>query len=233
MGCQHNRRDTTKSVRKIKGFRRPDIPGKTRRTIGITGAGRGTGTTHLAVWTANYLAGVQGRRVAVLEWNDHGDFARMGRFCGKIKAGDLSLDGAVPESGVRHGAVGTRYQLLDVDYYADADAAVMAACLSGNYQDIIVDYGELTGASVCECARCDRKVIVGALSEWQAEAFLEAAGMDTKRDKSWSYAAAFGSEQTRRETEKAFRIKCLRIPTSVDAFTVRRADMDFFERLLY
>ena len=27
------------------------------RTLGITGAGRGVGVTHLAVWTANYLAG--------------------------------------------------------------------------------------------------------------------------------------------------------------------------------
>lgn len=201
--------------------------------MGITGAGRGTGVTHLAVWTANYLAGVHRKRVAVLEWNNHGDFARMAGFCGKPNGYDLPFGGALPRSGDRHGALGAGFSLLDVDYYANADAAVLAACLSEDYQDIIVDYGEITRASICECARCDRKVIVGSLSEWQAEAFLEAAGMETKRDKSWSYAAAFGSEKTRTEMEKSFRIKCLRIPTSVDAFAVTRADMDFFEKLLY
>lgn len=189
--------------------------------------------THLAVWAANYLAGVHRKRVAVLEWNDHGDFARMAGFCGKLRSKDRIADADVSKSGDWRGAAGTKFSLLDVDYYANADAKVLAACLNGEYQEIIVDYGEITGASACECARCDRKIMVGALSEWRAEAFLEATGMDTKRDKSWSYAVAFGSEETRKELEKAFRIKCLRIPTSVDAFAVTRADMDFFEKLLY
>lgn len=189
--------------------------------------------THLAVRTANYLAGVYRKRVAVLEWNDHGDFARMAGFCGKLRSKDRIAGADVSKSGDWRGAAGTKFSLLDVDYYANADAKVLAACLNGEYQEIIVDYGEITGASACECARCDRKIVVGALSEWRAEAFLEATGMDTKRDKSWSYAVAFGSEETRKELEKAFRIKCLRIPTSVDAFAVTRADMDFFEKLLY
>ncbi len=192
------------------------------RTIGIIGAGRGTGVTHLAVWTANYLAGVHRKRVAVLEWNDHGDFAAIGKFC--------SMSG----SGGRHeGGTKGPFRILDVDYYAAADAAVMAVCLNGNYEYIIVDYGVMTGAAVCDCARCDKKIIVGSLSEWRAEAFLEAAGMDTERDKSWSCAAAFGSEETRKEWEKAFRRKCLRIPASEDAFAVTRADMEFFKKLLF
>lgn len=139
----------------------------------------------------------------------------------------------MPDSGERQGGSEGLYRILDVDYYASADAAVLAACLNGDYEYIIVDYGEMAGMSICECARCDRKIIVGSLSEWRAGAFLEAAGMSTKRDKSWSYAAAFGSEEARRELEKAFRMKCLRIPASADAFAVTRADMDFFEKLIF
>ena len=48
-----------------------------------------------------------------------------------------------------------------------------------NYEYIIVDYGVMTGAAVCDCARCDQKIIVGSLSEWRAGAFLEAAGLYT------------------------------------------------------
>lgn len=124
------------------------------------------------------------------------------------------------------------FRILDVDYYADAGAKELAGCMNGNYRRILVDYGEITGESICECARCDRKVIVGALSEWQAEAFLELVRGDVRRDKSWSFAAVFGSEETRRECKKAFKAELLRVPFSVDAFAVTRADMSFFIRLL-
>lgn len=179
----------------------------------MIGSGRGVGTTHLAVWTANYLTGVRRERVALLEWNDHGDFARIRQFCGKT------------------GIAGKGFRILEVDYYERADASVFASCLSDTYQHIIVDYGEITEAALCECARCDRKVMIGSYSEWQAEAFLESVGRERKQDKSWTIAAAFGSEETRREWEKAFHRTCLRIPTSADAFAVRGTDLKFFERL--
>ena len=73
----------------------------------------------------------------------------------------------------------------------------MAACLNGKYRRIIADYGELTGESFCECTRCDKKVLVGAFSEWQMEAFLEAVRMIPEHDESWQCAAVFGSEETR------------------------------------
>lgn len=219
------------------------------RTIGIIGAGRGTGVTHLAVWMANYLAGGRRERVAVLEWNHHGDIRRMVRFCGgkpcrEADAGEEPSKGQSSKGKSSKGKSskgqsskaqpgGGNCRILEVDYYGQAGAAQLASCLNGNYHRIIVDYGEITDTSLWECARCDRKIIVGALSEWRAEAFLEAAGSGGGRDKSWSYVAAFGSEEARRELEKAFGLRCLRIPASADAFAVTRTDMDFFEMLLF
>lgn len=167
--------------------------------------------THLAVWMANYLTAVCHEQTAVLEWNEHGDFARMGKFC--TDSADFC-------------------RILDADYYADADAETLIACLNERYQRIIVDFGENTKLHLQECARCDRKVIVGALTEWRAAAFLEEAGRKKERDKSWSYAAFFGSEDIRKELESTFQMTCMRIPASVDAFAVTRTDMKFFERLL-
>lgn len=109
----------------------------------------------------------------------------------------------------------------------------MAACLNGKYRRIIADYGELTGESFCECTRCDKKVLVGAFSEWQMEAFLEAVRMIPEHDESWQCAAVFGSEETRKEWERQLRITCIRIPVSVDAFAVTASDMRFFKRLLF
>lgn len=160
---------------------------------------------------ANYLTSVCHEKTAVLEWNNHGDFIRMGRFCTGME---------------------DYCSILDVDYHADVGAETFIRCLNGDYHRILVDFGENSEEHLRECARCDRKVIVGAFSEWQTAAFLEEVKRDKKRDKSWGYAAAFGSEETRREVEKAFSVTCMRIPASVDAFAVTRTDMRFFEQLL-
>lgn len=189
--------------------------------MGVAGAGRAVGTTHLAIWTANYLAGVNRERVAVLEWNHHGDFAAMGRIAGVSNKADAT--------GQQVGSL--MFRILEVDYYQQADASVFAHCLNGQYRRVIVDYGSMEESGLYECARCDRKVIVGAFSEWQSETFLEAVAINGKRDKSWHFAAAFGSEESRIEWEKRFSIECLRIPFSGDAFMVTRADMDFFKKM--
>lgn len=167
----------------------------------------------MAVWLANYLTGVRRERTAVLEWNNHEDFVHMAGFCGSFKK-------TMP------------YRILEVDYYAQAGAKELADCLNGSYRYIIVDYGEITGQGFADCARCDLKVIVGSLSEWQAEAFLEIMRKDEKRDKSWKYAAAFGSEETRKEIEKKYRISVRRIPYTKDAFAITHADMVFLKELL-
>lgn len=150
----------------------------------------------------------------MLEWNNHGDFVRLGEFC-------------------RCSSVRKRpYRILGVDYYREAGAGELADCLNRDYRYIIVDYGEITGQGILDCARCDRKVIVGSLSEWQAEGFLETVKDGKMRDKSWRYAAAFGSEETRKELEKHFQVRIHRIPFSQDVFAITRADIEFFSELL-
>jgi len=195
-------------------LRQNDISGYAWRTLGLMGAGRGTGVTHLAVWAANYLTSVKREKTAVLEWNDHGDFMRIGSFCEK------NLNAGVP------------YEILNVDYYPQAGAGELADCLNGDYQYIIMDYGEITKQRFLDCSRCDKKVIVGSLSEWQAEAFLEIIKEGQQRDKSWQHVLVFGSEETRKELEKRFRISVRRVPASMDAFVVTHIGIRFFTELL-
>lgn len=176
---------------------------------GFLGAGRGIGTTHLTVWTANYLSGARRERTAVLEWNDHGDLAKLGAFCSQQKK--------------------RPYTLLGVDYYAAAGARELAFCMEQGYSHILVDYGTFDRESLCECARCDKRVLVGALSEWRADDFLCAAKQIGSRDR-WSCAAAFGSETARKEMERQLHLKCLRIPLCPDAFVINGAALEFFQR---
>lgn len=170
------------------------------------------------MWIGNYLAGVRREKTALLEWNSHGDFRNIERHC--VRDMNCCL-------------IRQPFRILEVDYFANAGAKELADCMNGGYRRILIDFGESTGDSICECARCDRKVIVGAFSEWQAEAFLEFFRGRARRDTSWSHVAAFGSEETRRACKKAFGVDVWRIPLSVDAFAITRSDMSFFEKLLW
>ena len=93
------------------------------RITGIAGAGRGVGVTHLALLAANYMQGVQGKRTAVLEWNAHRDFDRLGKMCtGQLKEADC-------------------YRIQQVDYYPRAEGGRLMECLAAGYQEILIDFG--------------------------------------------------------------------------------------------
>jgi hypothetical protein len=187
------------------------------RLVGVAGAGRGTGATHLSILAANYLSGCRQHKTALIQWNTHGDFMRI----------EDTLRG-----NRRKGAESHKYTLLEVDYYKMGDARLLAECMEDGYDDIIIDFGEMREAVREEWLRCGNQVMTASLSEWKLEAFLGFLAGEKKLGKGWIYAAAFGSEDTRREIEKQFRITLNRIPFSVDAFCVDRRLMDWFQGIL-
>lgn len=187
---------------------------ETWRTLGIIGASHGCGVTHLGIWAANWLTGTRREKTAILEWNSHGDFARMASACRAKKS--------------RNGA----WQILEADYYAGAGADELASCIHNDYKRILIDYGVYTKEGILDWIRCDRKIMVVALSEWQMAYFRELKEQVDDRDAQWVYAAAFGSEEMRCSIRRELRISIQRIPFSEDAFIVKRKDMDFFQTLL-
>lgn len=200
-------------------FNRSKSPVNRHRVIGIAGAGRGTGVTHLALWLANYLASSLQRRTAVIQWNGHGSFEQMEEiFCGGLKR---SAGPAIYS-----------YKILEVTYMNEGNSQVLAACMNGPYDEIIIDFGEMRPSIRAEWLRCTLKVVAGALCEWKLGAFLELLTENDDRRDQWIYTAAFGSEDTRKEIEKRFRISIYRVPPSADAFSVDKEAMNWFERIL-
>lgn len=182
------------------------------RITGIAGAGHKVGVTHLALLTANYLQGVQGKKTAVLEWNDHGDFNRLGKVC----------TGRLQDAGC--------YGILNVDYYPQADGGRLMECLAAGYQEILIDFGSMGKQERIELTRCSVVWIVMSFSEWQMDAFWEIVGSKEDAGKeSWQFLAAFGSEESRLQWNKRQKPKIFRIPFSADAFTVTREMMDWME----
>lgn len=178
----------------------------------MIGSGRCAGVTHVAVMLANYLAGFLRKKTAVLEWNRHGDLARMERFCRGLES------------------QGKEYRVFDVLYVKSAGKEELVSCIQNNYERIIIDFGDSYEEYRTEFLRCDKKIVLLALSEWQMAGCLELIGLtEHERDKSWQYYTVFGSEETRLEVRKKLRLPVQRIPFSEDAFTVTRDIITLFK----
>jgi len=183
--------------------------------IGVLGTGHAVGTTHFCILTANYLCSACGKRTAVLEWNGHGDFARFGSAC----------TGEDRERAV--------YRIQDVDFYPGADGCRLADCMEKEYQRIVIDFGILKEQKNAELLRCHKVFLMVSFSEWQEGAFGK---MDTWRESAlhngWQCLTVFGSEESRIQWNKRRRPAILRIPFSVDAFTVTEEEMAWMKPLL-
>lgn len=124
------------------------------------------------------------------------------------------------------------YKILGVTYYMQGAPHILARCMDGSFDDIIIDFGEMRETIRAEWLRCTVKIVESALSEWKLEAFLELLTGEEERGTGWIYTAAFGSEDTRRAIEKRFGISLLRVPLSEDAFSVDYKVIEWFERVL-
>ncbi len=163
----------------------------------------------------NYLAGCRRRKAALLEWNDSGDFAQMEQVC----------TGMCRER--------KPFRILEADYFKCAGPADLAGIMNGGYQDILIDFGNMESGEWPEFLRCRRQFLVGSFSEWQQERFREFERKKAEEGKkSWTSLAVFGSEETRKEFRRRFRLETQRIPFSADAFAVTWEVRDFFDRLM-
>ena len=102
---------------------------------------------------ANYLAGVKNKRIAVLEWNCHGDFDRFGIQCLGLKK------------------PAEQYGILGACYFPRADEETLIQCISGAYQVILLDCGRIEEGKRADLVRCRTKLIIGSFCEWQVQSY--------------------------------------------------------------
>lgn len=185
------------------------------RIIGIAGVGHGVGCTHFSIMLLNYLAGFRRKKAALLEFNGSGALEMLEKVC--------------------IGCIGQEKpcRILEADYYKSAGQKELAEVLSREYEEILIDFGNMEEGDWAGFLRCDRQFLIGSFSEWQQERFRE---FELKKRpvgrKSWQSLAAFGSEETRKEFMRRYRIFAERIPFSADAFAVTKECGRFFEKLI-
>ena len=196
-------------------FRKPAAAEAGPRIIGIVGTGRGAGATHLCVWSANGLRSGLGRKTAVLEWNRHGDFDRFGRVCTGMEPRNL------------------RYSIQGVDFYPQSGEEILAACIRGPYQEILLDCGVLGEEGDGGLLYCRSVYLLTSFSEWQEGAFGSRNHWEERaRQNGWHCLAAFGSEESRRNWNRRRKPFVDRIPFSADAFSVSAEDIRWIRNML-
>lgn len=183
------------------------------RVIGIGSIGNSVGCTHFAVMLVNYLAGIRRRKAALAEWNHSGDLERLEYICTGRNGEEKP------------------YHVLEADYYKNVGEKELADVLMGDYEEIIIDFGNLENGVCGDFLRCEKQFLIGSFSEWKEGCFREFVRKNGTGKKSWKYLAVFGSEETRKEFMKRPGIYTERIPFSADAFAVTEETYQFFQKI--
>lgn len=180
-------------------------------TIGVASAGEGCGATHFALLFANYLAAVERKRTAVLEWKEQTAFGQLGKIC----AGENGLD---------------PFSVLGVDYYPQSGARELGRCLK-EYQVLLLDFGSLEEADAPLFFQCGICCFLASLNEWKIGGLLCRRQWILQGRKQWNYLMVFGSEEARREVERRYHLAFQRIPFAPDAFSISREMAAFLSKI--
>lgn len=179
--------------------------------IGLLGTENGIGLTHSCLLLANYISGCLRRRVALLERNPSGDFARLADF---------------------YGARRDKFTIQGVDYYSDASDELYRDLPVLGYEYILSDFGSDAKSCTESFWQSEIKMLLLASSPWKVQAGRRILDANEGRIlKSWYILQAFGGERYRKKLEKIYGFPIRRIPFSEDPFSVNAQLYDFFRNL--
>ncbi len=135
------------------GWKRKNIDGytdgKRQLRIGVIGAAKGIGTTHLALMLACYYSGGCGRRTAVIE-------------CGKNDYMKICNETSTKIEDIRH------FTYKHIDFNSCRTSKEIADCLSKSYEVAVMDMEAGAQGALEEFKRCDVRIVVGTTAVWKA-----------------------------------------------------------------
>lgn len=191
-----------RSIKIMSGAERRRIREIGPVTIGIASAGRGCGATHFTLLFANYLAAVERKRTAVLEWKGQSSFSQLGQICSGKSGGEP-------------------FSVFDVDYFPQSGARELGECMKA-YQVLLIDFGSLEEENAAPFFQCSICCFLASLNEWKLGELLCRRDWMQRGRKHWNYLMVFGSEEARREMKRRCRLAFRRIPFAPDAFSISR-----------
>ena len=197
-----------KKIRKKRGYLR-DFQNKDRTiTIGIIGAVPGCGVTTMSVAMANYLSGINRKRIAIYEYGSKRTFVRMNEYLGE--------DLVIKYNGCTYYPKGT---------------ASLSALYNVDYHIVVVDFGaEKIGLG--EFARCTYKVVMGSLEPWNINMYTEFSNMaqEVGGSDTWLWIVN-GDKKTVNRHKKDTGLHMIKRPFIDNPFIIDIGLIEFFEAL--
>ena len=194
------------------------------------------GVTHFSFLLGTYCSGVLRGKTSVLEWNGSGDFERIlrTRIPGIHRTGKNGKDGRSFSQKNSPAPVTIPakkpFNIMELDIWADAGTEELFFCKE-NCDYAVIDFGAFREEIRGEWLRCDRRFLVGSLSEWQTASLAELlAGGNMPAGT--EYFITFGEEEKREMAERIFGCPLRRIPLTGNAFTVNADVLAAFRTFL-
>lgn len=186
--------------------------------VGIAGLGHAVGTTHFALMTAEYLAGVKRKKTALVEWNPGCAFRKI-----------AAVYGGREENTVRAGTCGS-FHLMETVLYTEGDPGLLIRLGNTGYAACVIDFGVMREEIRSEYFRCTRRFAVAAATRWQVADLAEFAAGEGKKSRC-EYVASFGGRRQLDLAERYLGIRIGRVPPSGDPCVIDGKTMAFLGRL--
>ncbi len=161
--------------------------GRGALTIGVMGSSHGVGTTHTACMLADFLARETGEQTVLAECNSSGALTRL---CNALEPGSFLQREYGREEPIR---LTNKIALMP-----DLERSRIPVLLNEGYSNMVFDFGCEWDQLADELMRCNRKVILASLREWELDRtrqFLQVIE-PTKGREEWLYLAVFGSDSS-------------------------------------
>ncbi|NLK28308.1 MAG: hypothetical protein GX306_08210 [Clostridiales bacterium] len=204
-------------------YRRPMLLNKlknrkygTRQSIGLIGTHRGVGVTYTAFMLAFYLGEEMGKRTAFVECNRHHDMERI------QSAYEWSREDT------------SSFSFHQITCYKEVMSEGIAEIYNKNYESLIFDFGTDFGTNWNEFLRCNIKIIVGGMAQWNQKKLIELAAYykDFNDRETWLYLIPCADSKVTSSLKKIIVGKIHTIPFEKDPTKPSKNTIKLFRELL-
>lgn len=188
-------------------------------TIGIVGADKEVGVTHLSIMLANFLASKQKRRVAAVDFSQERSFEELSRLYGEE---------------MYKSRENLCFRMHQVDYYSIEVSVDIARLLQWGYEYVVIDFGTMRESIQEEVRRCHIRILVGNCSEWKKKPLMHSITrwILSEKEFKWQIAAFMGIDTVKTQIEHQFGIHIQRIPYEEDPFVLHKSHFESLNSLL-
>jgi hypothetical protein len=193
------------------GFKKvsPSAP----QTIAVCGMEHGIGTTHFALSLSNFLCSKFRKRTAYVELNRSNQIHAL--------ADDRDAE---------------MFRFMDIVCYPRAIAEDLPRILAERYTYVILDLGVLASETNRDFYRCDLKFIIGSVSPWKSDRFLEVLESllyhTNVSQEHILIMGNLGSKENLKAFERLSRLSVCAIPVLQNPFQLTTANCTFFQEML-